>query len=84
LPVCTETLRERFHAILRRASLPRIRVHGLRHSCGSMMLAAGVPLKVVSEKLRYPRIETTANMYLHVTPVQRRQAADAIDQVLRA
>jgi integrase len=82
LPLCAETLRDRFHAIVAKAGLPRIRVHDLRHSCGSMMLAAGVPLKVVSEKLRHARIETTANIYLHVTPEQRRQAADSIDQAL--
>ena len=82
LPVSARTLLDRFHALLERAALPRIRMHDLRHSCGSIMLAAGVPLKVVSEKLRHARIETTANIYLHVTPTLRRQAADAMDQVL--
>ena len=47
-----------------------------------MMLAQGVPLKVVSESLGHAGIAITADTYAAVMPAQRREAADAIDRAL--
>jgi integrase len=46
------------------------------------MLAGGVPLKVVSEALGHSSIAITADVYSHVTPDLRREAADAMDRAL--
>lgn len=50
-----------------RYGLPRITVHGLRHSCASLLFAAGVDVKVVQKLLGHAHIETTMNIYTHVT-----------------
>jgi integrase len=59
-----------------------VRLHDLRHTAASLMLGAGVPLKVVSEALGHSSIAITADVYAHVTPDLRREAADAIDRAL--
>lgn len=71
-----------FHGILEAAGLPHIPFHGLRHSAATALLAAGIPLKVVSEQLGHSGIAITADRYAGVAPGQRRDAADAMDRAL--
>jgi len=73
-----------FHRLLDAAGLPSVPFHGLRHSAATAMLAAGVPLKVVSDHLGHSTITTTADRYAGVTPALRRTTADAIDRALGA
>jgi site-specific recombinase XerC len=47
------------------------------------MLAQGVPLKTVSETLGHASIAITADVYAHLTPELRREAADALDRALQ-
>lgn len=78
------TLRGQWRAAVRRAGLPHIRMHDLRHAAATRMLEAGVPLKVVSEYLGHSTIAVTANTYQHVTEEAARRAAEALDGVLPA
>lgn len=68
----------KFRRDARRAGLPSIRFHGLRHTSASLALAAGVPMKVVSDRLGHSTTTITADLYSHVLPVVARDAADAI------
>ncbi len=43
--------------------LPRITFHDLRHTCATLLLAAGVPIKVVSERLGHSAISITLRVY---------------------
>jgi len=61
-------LHRAFKTMLANASLPDIRFHDLRHSAASLMLAQGVPLRVVMEVLGHSSISLTANTYSHVMP----------------
>ncbi|HUZ70392.1 MAG TPA: tyrosine-type recombinase/integrase [Candidatus Saccharimonadales bacterium] len=81
-PVDTSELRRAFHAVLRRAGLPAIRWHDLRHSAASLMLVQGVSPRVVMETLGHSSIALTMNTYSHVLPALQREAADAIDRLL--
>ncbi len=58
------------------AGLPRIRLHDLRHTSASLALTAGVPMKVVSERLGHSSTAIMANLYTHVVPTVARAAAD--------
>lgn len=55
-----------FRTILRKNGLRKIRLHDLRHSCASMLLAQGVQLKAVQEWLGHSDISTTGDIYGHL------------------
>jgi len=71
-----------FSDALARLGLPHVRFHDLRHGAASMLLAQGVPLKVVSETLGHSGIAVTADTYAHLDRAQRREAADAIERAI--
>jgi integrase len=70
-----------FHKAADRLGLP-VRLHDLRHTFATLALSAGVPLKTVSSALGHSSIAITADVYAHVTPELRDEAADAMDRVL--
>ena len=72
-----------FQKIAARAGLPPIRLHDLRHTNASLALAAGIPLKVVSERLGHSEVSITANLYTYVYPAVGRAAAVQIAGLLR-
>jgi integrase len=62
----------------RRVGLPQIRLHDLRHSVASILLAQGVHPKVVSEQLGHATIALTLDTYSHVIPSLQQEAAGVI------
>lgn len=67
--------------ICKRAAVPGVRLHDLRHACASYLLAAGVDLKTVQATLRHSNLATTER-YLHALQEVPRAAADAMDEIL--
>lgn len=57
---------------------PRIRLHDLRHTHATHLLAAGVNIKVVSERLGHASVAFTLDCYAHVMPGQQADAAAAV------
>jgi integrase len=72
----------RFQARLAAAGLPKMRWHDLRHGTASILLAEGVPMRVIMEILGHSQIGTTANLYAHVAPEVVRDAADRMHAAL--
>jgi site-specific recombinase XerD len=58
--------------LLEKADLEPMRFHDLRHSCGSLLLARGVDMKVIQELLGHRDIRTTIYVYAHVLKSVRR------------
>lgn len=71
-----------FRRILERADLRRIRLHDLRHTAASVLLAQGVPARVVMEILGHSQISITLNTYTHVDTSLTRVAADKMGGAL--
>lgn len=71
-----------FSVLLKRAGLPRVRFHDLRHTHASLLLASGVHPKVVSERLGHASISITLQIYSHVLPTIQKEAAAKIDTAL--
>src|SRR5260221_2129398 len=76
-------LRHHFRPLLRRAGLPRIRFHDLRHTTATLLLAQGIHPKVVSEMLGHTTIGITMDIYSHVLPEMQREAAHTLDRLLQ-
>ncbi|MCZ2860873.1 tyrosine-type recombinase/integrase [Blastococcus sp. VKM Ac-2987] len=62
--------------------LPVIRLHDLRHTHATLLLADGVPVKVVSERLGHASATITLSVYQHVHAGMGRQAADRFAALL--
>ena len=73
---------KRFIAYRRRAGLAGFRLHDLRHFMATTMLAAGVPVPVVSERLCHARTSTTVNIYAHAMPGGDRSAVNLLAELL--
>ena len=75
---------KRFIAARRRAGLSQFRLHDLRHFMATQMLAAGVPIAIVSQRLSHARASTTLNVYAHAVPGGDRDAAETLAGILGA
>ena len=72
----------RFKPLLKRAGLPEIRFHDLRHTCATLLLSKNVNPKVVSEMLGHASIAITLDTYSHVLPTMQESAAKAMEDAL--
>lgn len=70
-----------FKKLLQVAGLPAVRFHDLRHSAATVLLAAGVDLRVVSELLGHSSVAITADIYGHVLPEMRREVVKKVDDL---
>jgi integrase len=71
-----------FLGLAAEAGLPRIRLHDLRHTHASIGLNAGVPLKVISERLGHADPEYTMRQYIHALPGMQKEAAAKIASIV--
>ena len=69
---------ESFPKLLKANGLRHIRYHDLRHSCASLLLANGVPMKQIQEWLGHSDFSTTANIYAHLEYSSKLTSADAM------
>lgn len=81
-PLAPDRMSKEFARIRRSAGLNGIRLHDLRHTHATLMLRAGIPAKIVSERLGHADIGTTMNIYSHVLPGMQEEAAARFSQLL--
>lgn len=72
------TLTAGFKRILETNDMRVIRLHDLRHSCASLLLANGVPMKQIQEWLGHSDFSTTANIYAHLDYQSKLSSAEAM------
>ncbi|MDX6269901.1 MAG: integrase [Acidobacteriota bacterium] len=85
-PLMPRNLKRRhFRPILKTAELPEdFRLYDLRHSCATLLLAAGENPKVVSERLGHASITLTLDVYSHVLPTMQQGASEKLEKMLFA
>jgi integrase len=71
-----------FRPVLRAGGLRDIRPYDLRHTCASLLLAAGENVKVVSERLGHATATMTLDVYAHVLPDMQQKAAERLEAML--
>ena len=79
----TDIRAEWWRTFVKRAGLPYIRFHDLRHTAATLLLSRGVNVKVVSKMLGHSNIAITLSIYGHVLPHMQQHAADTMDAMLR-
>ncbi len=70
-----DTVLDAFRQLLKEAGLPPMRFHDLRHSAATILFVAGVNPKVIQELLGHSTISITLEVYSHVLPSMRQEAA---------
>jgi integrase len=73
-----------FRAAVKRALLPEIRLHDLRHTHATLALQAGIHPKVVSERLGHATVSITLDTYSHAIPAMQEEAAVRIANLVLA
>jgi integrase len=80
-PVNPDSMSSAWRFLVRRAGLPHVRFHDLRHGHATLLLCQGVHPKVVSERLRHATVGITLDIYSHVIPDMQAEAARAFDDL---
>ncbi len=87
----TNYMRRHFYPIAARAGIPTrlqpdgtqgLRLHDLRHGCGSLLISLGVKPKFVQTILRHSRLSTTMDLYVHAYDEDLRGAVASLDKAL--
>lgn len=73
--------RRSFRPLLKRAGLPEIRFHDLRHTFASIALSRGAPIHVVSGMLGHASVKVTWDVYSHILPGDQGRALSALDGI---
>lgn len=72
----------KINRVIENNNLPKITTHGLRHTHCSLLFESGAPIEVVKERLGHSSIETTMNIYTHVTPKSKENTAQKFAEYL--
>ena len=73
---------EHFKILLHNKGLKHIRFHDLRHSCASLLLAKGIPMKAIQEWLGHSNFSTTANIYAHLDSKSKALSVQALSNAI--
>ncbi len=81
-PLNPNKVLERFKTLLKRAALPHMRFHDLRHSAATILLTMHVHPKIVQELLGHNQISMTMDIYSHVLPTMQGDAMSQLNDAL--
>ena len=68
--------------LIKTAGVKPIKFHGMRHTVATLLLQAGQPVHVVSERLGHSKVSMTMEVYAHVLPDMQREAASTLSAIL--
>jgi hypothetical protein len=71
-----------YKPLLKKAGLPAVRFHDLRHTAATLLFVQGIHPKVVSEMLGHASVSITLDLYSHVLPNMQREAVGRMDELL--
>ena len=75
-------VRHYFEPALRKAGLPHVRFHDLRHTFVSLLIAQGEHPKLISEQLGHPSVQITLDRYGHLMDQSYGDASDRLEATL--
>jgi len=79
--ISPDRVTDSFKHILKKAGVRKARFHDLRHSCASLLLAAGVQMKSIQEWMGHSTFSTTADIYSHLDHTSKLKSASALTNI---
>ncbi len=73
---------DHFELMIKKHGLRKIRLHDLRHTCASLLLKNGVPMKQIQEWLGHSSFNTTANIYSHLDYSSKIMSTETMEKAL--
>ena len=83
-PISPDGVLHMFHRVLKRAGLPMVRFHDLRHSCATIMLYLGYTLKDIQTWLGHSNYNFTSDTYIHSGSGVHEQMAERLSEELKS
>jgi integrase len=83
-PIHPHSFSQAFDRLVKSAQLRRIRLHDLRHTHATIAVKAGVPVKVISERLGHESPAFTLKQYAHVIPGMQAEGAHRVAEMVDA
>ena len=81
-PLRPDTVTHAFAGLVKKAGIPRVRLHDLRHTHATLMMEQGINPKIVNERLGHAGAGITLDLNSHVSPGLQAEAAQKFDQAL--
>lgn len=81
-PINPGTVSAWFHKFIRDNDLPLVSIHGLRHTCASIMISSGVPITTTAKRLGHSTSATTTKIYAHAIASADAATAQIIQSIL--
>lgn len=74
------SLKRQLDTACKRAKVPQIRIHDLRHSHASYLLSNGINIVILSRRLGHEKVQTTLNIYCHICPSSEDRLNDVLNK----
>ncbi len=75
---------KKLNKIIKKYNLPKISIHGFRHTHCSLLFEAGATIKEVQDRLGHKNVKTTMDIYAHVTKETKKDVADKFSNYMKA
>ena len=73
----------RMKKLLKKAGLPNLRFHDLRHTCASLLLSKGISMKQIQNWLGHSTFSTTADIYAHLDYSAQQESANVMNAMFQ-
>lgn len=80
-PIADNTLTRKFYSYIKKSGVKRIVLHGLRHSCASLLISRGLSIVTVSKWLGHTNINETLNTYSHMMPSDSERVTEVFSDI---
>lgn len=83
-PLLQSNVRRKFNSLIKKADVPKIRIHDMRHTWATLQLLAGTDIHTVSQILGHSSVWFTYDTYVHLLPEMQREAAETQMQLINS
>lgn len=81
-PILARNLYRQYAALVKKAGVPHISIHGIRHTVATLAISSGQDVRTIADLLGHSRTSITTDIYAHVMPHRKRELTKAISEIV--